>query len=91
MIYYKIDMTHPAITGILEALTAGFRLVRPDNVLSVTVKPDGTEAWVKLINDVNLDAIPGAVLDMALGFDQHRTKVQTDIYSPEWQTEEEDE
>jgi len=84
MIYYKIDMTHPSVTGIFEALAAGFRLVRPDNVLSITKNLAGTEAWVKLINDVNLEAIPGAILDKAVLFEEHRLKVQKDIYSPEW-------
>ena len=88
MIYYKIDMTHPQANGALTALENGFKEVRAKNNLSVTKNLARTEAWVKLINDVDLSPFAGILLDKAVFFEEHRLKVQKDIYSPEWQTDE---
>ena len=84
MIYYKIDMTHPQVNGALIALENGFKEVRAKNNLSVTKNLAGTEAWVKLINDVDLTPFSGILLDKAVLFEEHRLKVQKDIYTPEW-------
>ena len=82
-------MTHPKINKVIFALEKGFAKVRPNNNLSVTKNKDGTEAWVKLINDVDLSEFAGILLNKAVFFEEHRNKVQKDIYSLEWRTEEE--
>jgi len=89
MIYYKIDLTHPKAALALKALESGFKLVRERNNLSVTRNLAGTQAWVKLINDVDLSSFAGIILDKAVLSLEHQQKVQSDIYSPEWASTEE--
>jgi len=89
MIYYKIDMTHPQVNGALAALENGFKEVRAKNNLSVTKNLAETEAWIKLINDVDLSAFSNIIIDKAVLFEEHRLKVQKDIYSPEWRESDE--
>ena len=68
-------------------MRVSFVEVRPNNNLSVAVRPDGLVAWVKLINDVDLP--DGVLIDKALLFEQHRMKVIADMAKPEWRTIEE--
>ena len=72
-------------TRARKAMSDKFKIDRPKNKLSITPNLTGTEAWVKLVNDHNLNF---PILDKAFTNEEHRLKVQKDIYSPEWQINE---
>lgn len=62
--YFKLDVTHKGYMDALAVLREDFRAAYPDNELSVNLRHDGTEAWVKccadsdIQEDVLLDTCP---------------------------------